>query len=112
MGGFALLLGLVVIGLLIASLLLAFLTIAPPAVATLLTALCLAVVCLLLMIIVLSSRRRYGGMLRGGSSLVPHVLQFIRRKPLGAVGTALAAGIVTEILQRNGKSSGARRTGS
>ena len=100
------LLGLVVIGLLIASILLAFLTLASPALATLLTALCLAALTLLLALFLSSSRRRGGGMLGDGAdSLLSGLLHAIRRKPMGAVGTALALGVMTELMQRGGSSS-------
>lgn len=109
----AVLLGLVVIGLLVSSILLAFLTVASPAVATLLTALCLAAVIVLLALFLSSDRRRSGGSLGNGmDGLLSGMLGTIKRKPMGAVGTALAMGIITELMQRGGSSSDDRRSRS
>ncbi len=104
-----LVLALTVIGFLIASILLAFLTIVTPPVATLLTAVCLAAVALLLALVVVIQRRRHGGVMREASRLLPSVLGIIRRRPMGAVGTALALGVMAELLQRNGGASGEGR---
>lgn len=98
-------LALAVIGFLIASVLLALLTIASPPVATLLTALCLAAVASLLALFLVSSRRRTGSMLRGAGTLLPGFLGIVKRRPLGAVGTAMALGVVAELLQRDGGGS-------
>ncbi|MEZ5933544.1 MAG: hypothetical protein R3F54_16645 [Alphaproteobacteria bacterium] len=100
---------LTVVGLLVASVLMAFLTIVSPPVAALLTAFCLAVVGLLLMLILMLSRRRSAfGMLNGLAVLGPNLLGFIKRRPVGAIGTALALGVLTELLQRDGASSDKR----
>ena len=106
------LLGLVVIGLLIASLLLALLSVASPAVATLLTALLLAAFCLLLGMFLASDRRRHGGVMRDADRLLAGLFGLVRRRPMGAAGAALALGVVTELLQREGKRSDKRRSGS
>lgn len=107
------LLGLVVIGLLIASILLAFLAVASPAVATLLTAVCLAAVTLLLALFSGSDRRRESSSLGDGmDGMLSSVLGTIKRKPMGAVGTALAMGVMTELMQRGGSSSANRRSRS
>ena len=100
------------IGLLIASILLAFLTITQPAVATLLTALCVAVVISLLAMFLMIDRRRRGGSLGELGRLLPGLQQMIKQKPMGAVGVALALGIVTELMQRGGGSSSGRRSDS
>lgn len=102
---------LTIIGLLVASVLLAFLAIASPPVATLLTASCMAVVSLLLLLLLMLGRRRSSiGSLNGLAALVPHVLGLIRRRPVGAIGTALALGVLVELLQGDGRSSGNRRS--
>ena len=111
--GIVVLLGLVAIGLLVATILLAFLTVASPAMATFLTVLCLAAVGLLLALFLSSSRDRQGSLLSGGlDSAVSGLLRTIKRKPMGAVGTALALGIMTELMQRGGSSSDDRRSRS
>ena len=111
--GRVVLLGLTVIGLLIASILLAFLTVAAPAVATLLTALCVAAVSLLLALFLSNSQRRGTGVLGDGiDSMLSGLLSTVRRKPMGAVGTALALGVMTELMQRGGSSSDDRRSRS
>lgn len=101
---------LTVIGLMVASVLLAFLTIVSPAVATLLTALCVTVLCLVVMLFLMSDRRRYGGVLSGAGAILPTVLNMIKRRPIGAVGTALAVGVIAELLQNGGKSGDSRRS--
>ena len=110
--GMVVLLGLVVIGLLITSILLAFLTVASPAMATFLTALCLTAIILLLALFLSSDRRRGGSSLGDMDSLLAGVLGTIKRKPMGAVGAALAMGVVSELMQRGGKSSDDRRSRS
>ena len=102
----------IVVGLLIASVLLAFLTITSPPIATLLTAVCLAALASLLSLFLISDRRRHGGLLRDANALLPGLLGIVRRRPLGALGTALALGVVTELLQHDGSSPKGRRKSS
>lgn len=104
--GTVVLLGLVMIGLLIASILLAFLTVTSPAMATFLTALCLAALTLPLALFLSSSRRcRIGFLGEDMDSLLSGLLRTTRRKPIGAIGAALALGVMTELMQRGGSSS-------
>lgn len=107
---FAALLGLIAIGLSIASILLALLNVASPALATLLTALIVAAFCLLLSLFLVIDRRRSGGMLLGVGKLMPSLLGVVRRRPIGAVGAALALGVVVDLLQR--ENGGSNRRGS
>lgn len=108
--GLLVLLAVAVVGLTIASILLGFLSVVTPAIATLLTALCVAAASGVLVLLLISSRRPHGSMLREVGALLPGLTNTVKRHPLGAVGAALALGLMTEFLQNGSKSSPRRRS--